>query len=85
MSRLDQIFRELGFKDKFLPPREDPPERCRPPKGPCGKSCYESERRVKQAIRNMLKSGKTDTSRLRPYFCKTCHSWHMTASERWRQ
>lgn len=79
LSRLGEIFAELGFRrpDGFTPPPvpvTTPP----PPKGVCGKSLYPSEEKCRKAIKK-LRNGKGDASYLRPFFCDACHGWHMTS------
>lgn len=80
LSRLGQIFSELGFRrpEGVIPSEPVPSPSPPPPKGVCGKSVYSSESACRQAIKR-LRNGKGDASYLRPFFCDECHGWHMTS------
>lgn len=44
---------------------------------PCGKRCYDNERRAKEANR-------TGGFRVRAYFCRDCRAFHVTNGEKSR-
>ena len=78
-NKIDNILKELGLPvDKMQPPPE--PERVQRERGPCGKVVFPSEAAAKQGARSLLRSGRTNTSFLRTYFCDTCKGWHMSSS-----
>lgn len=95
VASLDAIFKELGFKKLAYPPRNhfDALAQQEDLEGPspvssnrstrkdnsCGKACYTSKTKAKEAINYRLKRG-ADTSKLRSYFCDVCKAWHMTKS-----
>lgn len=79
LSRLGDIFAELGFrKPSGSTPPPAPVHTPPPQKGPCGKSLYHSEDKCRAAIKR-LRNGRGDASYLRPFFCDQCHAWHMTS------
>jgi hypothetical protein len=45
------------------------------PRGPCGKRCYSSARRAKEAHRRF-------GWRIRAYRCETCRAWHAANHEK---
>jgi hypothetical protein len=79
ISRLGEIFAELGFKNpRGTPPPPEQIQSTPPPKGECGKTLFPTEEKCRQAIKR-LRNGKGDTSYLRPFSCAICHGWHMTS------
>lgn len=79
MSRLDDIFREIGFPEP--PKRPAKPiydERKDLPIGACGKVNFPTEKMVNERRRVLLQH-KGNTSFLRAYYCKTCRAWHLTS------
>lgn len=78
-NRVDEILKELGLPvNKMYRPPE--PEREKRERGPCGKVSFSSEGSAKNGARSLLRSGRTNTSFLRTYFCDTCKAWHMSSS-----
>lgn len=77
---LDEIFKEIGFPD----PPNTPPQitHDRLPKGPCGKTMWNSESSARAGARAILKKKTTNVGKLRTYFCTKCAGWHVTSSFR---
>jgi hypothetical protein len=82
MSKLDDIFAELGFeKPDLLSQRSRPvPYRSSDyPIGPCGKKVFPSERVAKSAIHNRQNKGTGGNSKILAYFCNECKGWNLTS------
>lgn len=45
----------------------------------CGKVGYSSESKARKTIRRRQGSG---AGRLRPYFCPSCHKWHISSTRK---
>jgi hypothetical protein len=79
MSRLDDIFRELGFPTPPKRPAQPVYDEHRDlPVGECGKVNFPSEKMARQR-RVVLLQHKGNTSFLRVYYCKVCHAYHLTS------